>query len=415
MLAIAERWQTLRRPRRARLERFGAIVELERPRALVFVDRDYARGLGLTPRPGETTWCDPPASATCDPATPSGALGELPLSAPLEAHLQLTDRCTAGCRGCYVGATPAGDPEAWGLSRWRRAVDHLADLGVFHLALGGGESATLPWLGELAAAARRRGLVPNLTTSGLDGVDELLAIADRFGQINVSLDGLGATYAAVRGVDGFAAADRAIQRLRRRQREIGINLVVTRHNFDQIDRIFAYARRRRLNGVEILRFKPAGRGARSYRALACTADQHRALLPAILRAARRHRMRARVDCSYLPMIACHRPDPRLLDRFAVYGCAGGDHLVAATPAGLATACSFAPPPDSAPQIDALGDYWRGADAFPEFRAWQRPAAACRGCAYHPLCRGGCRAVAGYLLGDPGQPDPECPRVRAGGN
>jgi len=46
------------RPRAVRLEAFGAIVQLERPRALVFVDRDYARGLGhdggaLWSRPGD--------------------------------------------------------------------------------------------------------------------------------------------------------------------------------------------------------------------------------------------------------------------------------------------------------------------------------------------------------------------------
>src|SRR5687768_11218379 len=141
-------------------------------------------------------------------------LGEQVLSAPLEAHLQITNRCAAGCTGCYTGASPHGAPNEWGLAEWKRAIDVLADAGVFHVALGGGESATLPWLGELAQHARARGIIPNLTTSGLDGLPALLAIADRFGQINVSLDGLGPTYARVRGFDGFARADGAIRRLR---------------------------------------------------------------------------------------------------------------------------------------------------------------------------------------------------------
>ena len=39
----------------------------------------------------------------------------------------------------------------------------------------------------------------------------------------------------MRGFDGFARADDAIQRLRRAKKEIGINTVVTRHNFDGSD------------------------------------------------------------------------------------------------------------------------------------------------------------------------------------
>src|SRR5688572_8735678 len=156
-----------------RAEAFGGIVQIDRPRALVFVDRDYARSLG---EGGGAAWADPDAD---------GKMGLKPLSAPLEAHLQLTNRCDAGCQGCYTGATPTGAAGEWGLAEWTRAVDALADAGVFHLALGGGESAILPWLGDLARHARSRGLIPNLTTSGLAGLDELVKIAELFGQINV--------------------------------------------------------------------------------------------------------------------------------------------------------------------------------------------------------------------------------------
>ena len=187
----------------------------------------------------------------CEPET---ELNEHVLSAPLEAHLQLTNRCGAGCTGCYTGASPQGGPGEWGLVEWTRTIDVLADAGVFHVALGGGESATLPWLGELAEHARRRGIIPNLTTSGLEGLEALLGHAHLFGQINVSIDGLGATYAAVRGFDGFARADAAIRKLRAVKREVGINVVVTRANFAELPAIFAYAAERRLAEVELLRF-----------------------------------------------------------------------------------------------------------------------------------------------------------------
>lgn len=402
MRGVVARVQEDRRwpARKLRLERFGAIVQMVAPRALVFVDRAFARGLV---RGEPAAWRERET-----------ALGEVPLSAPLEAHLQLTNRCDAGCQGCYTGASAQGAPGEWGLAEWTRAIDELADAGVFHVALGGGESAVLPWLGELAAHARRRGIVPNLTTSGLAGLEALLAIADRFGQINVSLDGLHDTYARVRGFDGFARADAAIRRLRAAKREVGINVVVTRHNFDELDGLFAYAAERRLSEIELLRFKPAGRGARAYEALRCRDDQHRAFLPTVLAAARAHAVRVKVDCSYTPMLAHHAPDRALLAQLAVYGCTGGDFLIGAKPAGQLTACSFAAPPPALdgqrPRVTELRAYWEAPGAFGAFRSWRDAAEPCASCAYHALCRGGCKVVSAHVTGDAAQPDPECPRV-----
>jgi radical SAM protein with 4Fe4S-binding SPASM domain len=340
------------------------------------------------------------------------AVGERVLSAPLEAHLQITNKCGAGCKGCYTGASPDGAPGEWGLAEWKRALDELAAAGVFHVALGGGESASVPWLGELASHARAKGIVPNLTTSGLEGLDALLAIADRFGQINVSLDGLGKTYAAVRGFDGFARADQAIRRLRAAKREVGINVVVTRHNFAELPAIFEYAKQRRLSEVELLRFKPSGRGAAAYKDLRCTDEQHRAFLPAILAAAKRHRVRVKVDCSYTPMLAHHQPDRALLAELAVYGCTGGDFLVGAKADGRLTACSFMGSPGERPRVTELRSYWERPDAFGAFRTWRQAQEPCASCSYHELCRGGCKVVSAHVCGDASAPDPECPRVQA---
>lgn len=418
MLALVSRWQRFwarRRlpvPRRFRYERFGGIVQLRWPQALVFVDRDRARHLGhKAPPPG--LWPDE-ADQTDQTDGPRPDLGA-PLSAPLEAHLQLTNRCSAGCRGCYTGATPEGGPREWGLAEWQRALSELAAAGVFHVALGGGESAELPWLGELLRYARAQGLVPNLTTSGLydDAVLDRLcgwAAEGLFGQINVSLDGIGADYAAVRGFDGFARADRALIALRAVQKNVGINCVVTRRSYPGLPALFAHARRRRLREVELLRFKPAGRGARrdTYDELRCTDAQHRALLPTLLELSRRHRLRVRVDCSFTPMLAHHQPPPELLRFLAVYGCAGGDLLIAARAGGQLSACSFAP--SVQPSAAELRTYWPEPDAFAPFRSWPAAAEPCRSCQYLSLCRGGCRIVSAHVSGDARAPDPECPRV-----
>jgi radical SAM protein with 4Fe4S-binding SPASM domain len=386
-------------PRPFRYEKFGGIIHLARPRALVFVDRDRARRLGYDESP---LWREPPAPAW----------NEALLDGPLEAHLQLTNRCEAGCQGCYTGASPEGARGEWGLGEWKRAIDALAARGVFHLALGGGESALLPWLGEIAAYAREKGLVPNLTTSGLYGDAELARLvgwAPLFGQMNVSIDGVDGDYAKVRGFDGFAKADRAVVALRKASKHVGINCVITRHNFASLSNLFAYARKRRLREIELLRFKPSGRGARTYEALRCSDEQHRALVPLVLKLARKFRLRVRLDCSYTPMVTHHRVKPKVMQWLAIYGCAGGDLLVGAKATGALTACSFAPPVEV--KADAVDAYWERSDAFGAFRRWKQAAAEpCRSCDYLALCRGGCRVVSAHVAGDAAAPDPECPRV-----
>ena len=383
---------------RFRPEKFGGIVQLRWPRALVFIDRDFASSLGAKPT---TRWEESP-----------NELGAAPLSAPLEAHLQITNGCSVGCQGCYTGATPTPSSAEWGLDQWKVAIDELARMKVFHLALGGGESADLPWLGELAAYARDRGLVPNLTTSGLSNIDNVIRNAALFGQINISIDGLGERYQQVRGVAGFDQADAALVALRRVKREVGINVVVTKDNFDELDQLFAYARKRRLNEVELLRFKPAGRGRQVYEQLRCTDEQHRRLLPVLKAAALRHRVRVRVDCSYTPMLAHHQPDPSVLAKLSVYGCTAGDFLIGVKATGQVTGCSFAPAEPSRPKVTELRDYWSKPDAFGPYRAWRESAEPCRSCDYHHLCRGGCKVVSLRVHGDLSVPDPECPRVVA---
>src|SRR5438105_9828328 len=134
---------------RSRAERFGGIVEVTRPRALLHVDREMMRELGEAESP---LWDSPAAS-------------DAPLVAPTEVHVVLSRRCAAGCTGCYVDATPRG--AALSFEEACRILDELAAMGVFHVALGGGEALELDYLFAVAEHAARVGIVPNLTTSGL--------------------------------------------------------------------------------------------------------------------------------------------------------------------------------------------------------------------------------------------------------
>ena len=411
MFAAWKRWRSRRKlpaPRPFRYERFGGIVQLGGrfgwPQALVFVDRARAVSLGY----------DAPPAGLWDGDEPPLDDGS-PLSAPLEAHLQLTNRCEAGCATCYTGASPQGSPHEWGLAEWCAAIDELSAAGVFHVALGGGESVHLPWLGELLAHCWQRGVIPNLTTSGLYADDVRKRVCDLarrglFGQINVSFDGVGKTYELVRGFDGFATADETLRALLRVFPDVGINTVLTRVGFPQLAELFDHAKRRGASEIELLRLKPAGRGAspKTYEALRCTDEQHRGLVETVLSLTRTYGLRTRLDCSLVPFVAHKQFDAKLLRFLSIYGCAGGDLLTAARADGRLSACSFAVP--TAEKVTDLRRHFADPAAFPPFRAYLQADEPCRSCHYLSLCRGGCRVVSLHSEGSLRAPDPECPRV-----
>ena len=106
----------------------------------------------------------------------------------------------------------------------------------------------------------------------------------------------------------------------------------------------------------------------------------------------------------------------MMAQLAFYGCTGGDFLIGVKASGTMTACSFAAPlplpgGGERPRADEIAGYWDEAGAFGAFRTWREDAAEpCRSCAYHHLCRGGCKVVSTHVAGDARAPDPECPRV-----
>lgn len=378
---------------RARPERFGAIVRTEDPPALVSVDRVLARRLGVD---GEALWREPDRGLDVDP-----------LSGPTEVHLAVTDRCSAGCTHCYADATPDGAAPT--TRELLDRLDAIAATGAFYVAFGGGEALTRDDLPALAAHARRRGLVPTMTTSGLGlTVERARALGD-FAQVNVSHDGVGATYEAVRGYDGARHAEAAMRALAEAGVPFGGNLVLTRASFEALEATAAHLDALGARELQLLRLKPAGRGRLDYLAARLTADQVARVPATLSRLARERRLGVRVDCALVPFLAA---DDTLaaadLVRFGVMGCEAGRSLLAVDSAGSSMPCSFFR--EAGLPVEQA---WRDDPALARFRAYRgAPAEPCRSCRFGAACRGGCRIVAAHVGGEPFAPDPECPRVRS---
>jgi radical SAM protein with 4Fe4S-binding SPASM domain len=377
-----------------RFENFGGIISSEEPPFLAFVDRAYMQELGLGPSP---LW---------DTSDQSVGL----LSAPTEVHFAITNRCSARCAHCYMDGGDA-DREELDTDLFKSAIDILADMKVFHIALGGGEAMERDDLFEIAAYARRKGLVPNLTVSGLrinPGIANRMK--ELFGQVNISMDGVDADYAVYRGNNRFPEADGAIDCLVEAGVSTGINCVVGRKNFDNLEKLFRYAGSKKLNEIEFLRLKPSGRGKDLYLEARTTFKQNIKLIPMLAQYSRKYKVTAKIDCSFVPMYCYHQPPVEVLEGMATYGCEAGNVLLGIRSDGSVSGCSFLAGAGIS-VFDLPGGYRDPGGVFKSMRSWvDRAVEPCLSCNYLRICKGGCHGVSLYMTGDYDAPDPDCPMV-----
>lgn len=109
-------------------------------------------------------------------------------TAPELVDIKITDWCGEGCAFCYQNSTPKGEHSEY--SYIRNIAENLGDLGVFEVALGGGETTSHPDFVKILEDFRRKGIVPNFTTRSftwLENEERTRAIMEHTGAFAFSV------------------------------------------------------------------------------------------------------------------------------------------------------------------------------------------------------------------------------------
>jgi MoaA/NifB/PqqE/SkfB family radical SAM enzyme len=134
---------------------------------------------------------------------------------------------------------------AWKLKTFReldtrqakKVVDELADFGVRALGITGGEPLIRRDLEEIAAHAKRRGLIVGVNTNGtLLTPKRAISISNVFDTVFVSLDGFEKTHDEIRGERGtFREALAGLKNLGAVKRDctVGVNFVLNKMNYKE--------------------------------------------------------------------------------------------------------------------------------------------------------------------------------------
>lgn len=164
--------------------------------------------------------------------------------------LYLTDGCNSRCVTCDIWRNPRRNMT-------KELVETIATdaraLAVRWVVLSGGEAMQHPQWPAIARRLHETGARVTLLTNGLllrKQIDEVLASVD---EVIVSLDGgTPATYAAIRGVDGFELILDGIRLVRAGGLPVTTRTTVQRANYRELPQIIAAAKAADVNTISFL-------------------------------------------------------------------------------------------------------------------------------------------------------------------
>jgi PqqA peptide cyclase len=316
---------------------------------------------------------------------------------------ELTYRCPLRCAYCS-NPVKVPDRAALGTADWLRVLDEASELGVVQVHFTGGEPLLRDDLEALVARAAQRELYSNLITSGLPVTRERLAELKAAGLCALQLSFQAARpgpSTEIAGIDAFAYKLQVAAWVRELELPLTVNVVLHRHNLDEVDQIIALAEQLGADRLELANTQYLGWAYQNRAALMPSLAQLDAARAVV--ASARDRLRGRMELLFV-LPDYHGDWPRTCMN------GWGERYIVVTPDGRAMPCHAAHVlPLSFPDLRAqsLASAWHDSEAFQKYRGTDYLREPCRSCDRREVDHGGCRCQAFLLTGDATAADPVC--------
>ncbi|MDD4873751.1 MAG: radical SAM protein [Dehalococcoidales bacterium] len=176
----------------------------------------------------------------------------------------LTRQCNLSCIHCYASADNRKSPDEMDTEAGKAFIHDLADFGVPVILFSGGEPLLRKDLFQMVNIARGHGIKTGLSTNGTLITDEVAEELGRlgFGEVGISLDGIGENNDRFRGKKGaFEAALSGIRRCLTRGVRVSLRLTITRYNYRDIPDIFKLVENEGIDRVCLYHLAYSGRGS----------------------------------------------------------------------------------------------------------------------------------------------------------
>ena len=346
---------------KARREYFGGILFRERPAFVAHVNKAYADACQIPEKKGAIMQ--------------SGVF-----SAPMDAHLTITTRCNMFCKGCYNTCEDDEEKDI-PIEKAKAIIDRLSELGVFSISFGGGEPTLHPDLFEIAAYAREKNILPNMTTNGLAMTGQFAEKCSVFGNVHFSIHTL-------QDLEHIFSAAHTYRKAT--GNKPGLNLLLTIETLPHLDEILFKAKKGGIKKILFLRYKITTKNSGIQ---GLSADRELEELPMRLKKLkwRYRRLMFLFDCSLFETFAENDfSDINTYRKYDANGCLGGNAYIAIDVNGMYKPCSFWQ--EHFGNVLDLGfDSWSHNPKLIAFRN-MRKNQSCFYCEYAGLCTGGCRLL-----------------------
>ncbi len=324
---------------------------------------------------------------------------------PLWLLAELTYRCPLQCPYCSNPLDIARVDKELDTDEWIRVLRESRAMGAMQLGLSGGEPLVRRDLAAIIAEARTLGYYSNLITSGVGMDGERVA---RFKQ--AGLDHIQISFQAsdeelndyLGGTQSFQHKLDMARAVKSQGYPMVLNIVIHRHNIDQIEDILRMTIDLQADYVELASTQYYGWSKLNVETLLPTRDQ----LEAAEAVAHRYqeRMKDRMKIIYVvPDYYESRP------KACMNG--WGSIFLTIAPDGTALPCHAAAqlPGLSFPNVrdHTIEAIWSESDAFNRFRGFDWMQEPCRSCPEKTKDFGGCRCQAYMMTGDATAADPVC--------
>ena len=307
------------------------------------------------------------------------------LSGPTLADIHITDKCNLNCPHCYV---KKGNREMTA-ANFELTLNQCQKLGIFQIAIGGGEPTLHPKLGKFLKIARQKNIVPNITTNGKRLSWRTVYYLARYaGAVALSIEETGQKFAQRRGFT-YANFLKSVKKLK----AAGINLVfqitLSRGNLDTVNHTAKELLKFKPYGLIFLAYKPQGNG-KHYDAPLSQADTNQ-VNQTIARLFTDLNKKTRIgfDCCLTPALIKQKNSP------SFSGCSAARTSLAIMPNLDVIPCSFLNQQPNAGNLKqkSLLAIWQG-DKFNNFRdeiLKKYSQTQCQNCSAQKQCLGGCPA------------------------
>ena len=330
---------------------------------------------------------------------------------PRRLEIELTPACDHRCVHCYnVWNAKPGDaqhglaPRVQGdLVRAEALIDRVAQQGIEHLSLTGGEPLLHPHAIEIIEHACARVASVALITNGSHVTETVAARLGAAGVKTVQLTLLGArreVHDALKDVESFDDTLRSVLRLRDAGVKVNACFVASQRNAGQLPGVLELCFAMGIRALSYNRMSAAGLGVHRIAALLPSPEQIEADLQACETIARRWEIRVSTAMPIPPCIVRTARYPWV--RFGFCSSGSGQHNLVMDLQGELRACNLSHQVLGSVLECELEDL--GADGYlATFRA-SLPA-MCRGCPHAGCCAGGCKESAFAAFGRLDAPDP----------